>query len=76
MSKSSFFVIRTDFSIVRITDKALEYVGGEEGLEIINNKRKRGKKAKYLRQRMKNLETAVSVMSEIAYRNGDELGLF
>jgi ectoine hydroxylase-related dioxygenase (phytanoyl-CoA dioxygenase family) len=69
-------LIVTDFGVTTIHGAALDYIGGEEGFKLINNKRRWSKKVKYLRAKAKNLEIAVKVLAQIEYENGRDLAQF
>lgn len=71
------FVI-TDFGNVRISISSLAWLESidPEWREIAANKRKRGKHAKYVRDRVRRFEDAVSIAAIIAYHAGSRLREF
>lgn len=69
MANNKAFVM-TDFGAITLTDKAFAYVGGDDGMAIILNKRRWGKEARHLRRKLKRLEDAVMVMAEIEFISG------
>lgn len=71
---NSEIVIITDFGVMRLSKASIDFIGGDEGYEIINNKRIRNKSAKSLRHRMAMLEQAAHTMAWVRYEYGIDTG--
>lgn len=65
--------VGTDFGITVITPETMEFFGGEEGYQIITNKRIRNKKAKELRRRHDSLMDAIKTLAWVKYEQGKNL---
>ena len=69
-------VIMTDFGPVEISDDYLDAWMGmadENWEEIVRNKRRRGKHAKWLRERLQRLEVAVCTIAHIEFALGRDM---
>jgi hypothetical protein len=73
--RKSFWIIETNFETVFVSERVYKYMShlDKDWESIVKNKRKRGKHATFLRQKLKAIEEAAMILSAICYVNGTEL---
>jgi len=76
--KNTLHIIVTDFGNVKLSNKTLNWLNGIDSNweEVYYNKRKRGKHARYVRQNVNELYTAIKISSIISYFNNEVLDEF
>lgn len=71
-------VVVTDFGTVRLSQKTLAYLysTAPDWQEIMANKRRRGRRARFVRDRVRAVEAAVNVAAGIEWVAGENLREF
>ena len=71
-------VVVTDFGTVRLSDKTLSYLSAlaPDWQEIMANKRRRGKRARFVREQVRAVEKAACVAASVEWVAGGELNEF
>ena len=64
-----FYVVVTDFGTVSLSNKTKDFLYSldEDWEDLLNNKRRRGKNAKRIRAKFKQIEKAAILLSEMAW---------
>jgi hypothetical protein len=71
-------VVVTDFGVVTLSDKTNGFLYGldEDWEDLLTNKKRRGKNAKRIRAKVKQIENAVILLSEMAFDAGEDFEKF
>ena len=71
-------IVETDYGRVRLSHKTLRWLNSisPEWRDIVTNKRRRGKRAEFVRNMVNRLEITVSVSAAIALNAHDDLTEF
>ena len=68
-------LINTDFGVVKISEKSRHWLDliAPNWEDIIQNKRRKGKHATYVKDKFKQFEDSVHIAAAIAFINGEDL---
>jgi hypothetical protein len=75
---SGFYTIVTDFGTVALSSKTERFLYSldSDWEDLLNNKKRRGKNAKRIRLKFKQIESTVMLLSEIAFISGEDFEEF
>jgi hypothetical protein len=71
-------MVVTDFGNVLLSNKTIAWLDSinAEWRSIVSSKKRRGKKAAYVRAVFRNLEDAIKICAEIEFHSGSDLERF